>query len=129
MPNEMPQSQGTPAPSTGQSPPGSSPATTPVPNRGQEAQALAGLSVIVNGLLKLAPQFGAGTDVGQAVLKAVTALSKHVPPGSTSPGVEDNAMMRMQREQQQQKPMAAMMAARGGQQQQPQPQPGQAAAA
>lgn len=116
MPDAQPQGQGTPAPSTGQSPPGSSPATTPVPNRGQEAAALATLNVIVNALLKLAPQFGASSDVGQAVLKSVQTLSKHVPPGSTSAGVENNAMMKMQREQAQQQPMAAMMRAQGGQQ-------------
>lgn len=86
----------------------------PVPNRGQEAAGLATLNVIVNALLKLAPQFGASSDIGRSVLKAVNDLSKHVPPGSTSPGVENKAMMNMQREQQQQQPMAAMMAARGG---------------
>lgn len=123
MPPEMPQDQeAQPTPPQGQSPPGSSPATTPVPNRGQEAQALAGLSVVVNALLKLAPQFGASTDVGQAVLKAVTTLAKHVPPGSTSPGVENNAMMKMQREHVQNQPMAAMAAARSGQPAPVQPQ-------
>lgn len=115
---------GTPAPQPGQSPPGSSPATTPVPNRGQEAAGLATLNVIVNALLKLAPQFGASSDVGRSVLKAVNDLSKHVPPGSTSSGVENNAMAKMMREHQQEQPMAQLMAAHGAQQpQQPQPAP------
>lgn len=87
----------------------------PVPNRGQEVAGLATLNVIVNALLKLAPQFGANSDIGRSVLKAVQDLSKHVPPGSTSSGTDNNAMMNMMRQQQQQQPMAAMMAARGGQ--------------
>lgn len=125
MSEVTPQGQGNQAPPPGQSPPGSSPATTPVPNRGQEAAALATLSVVVNALLKLAPQLGASSDVGQAVLDSIKKLGKYVPPGSTSPGVQNNAMMQMQREHQQSQPMAAMAAARGqqpGAQQAPPPQ-------
>ncbi len=71
------------------------------------------LSVVLQALLKLASQFGPGSDVGKAVIKASNDLAKHVPAGSTSPGVQNNAMMEMQRSQQAQQPMAAMMAARG----------------
>ncbi len=126
MPEAPTPAAGTPPPQ-GQSPPGSSPATTPVPNRGQEAAALATLNVVVNALLKLAPEFGASSDVGQAVLDAVKKLSKYVPPGSTSPGVQNNAMQAMMRQHQQQQPMAAMQAARG--QGGGQPPPAQPAAA
>lgn len=109
----------------GQSPPGSSPATTPIPNRGQEAAGLATLSVIVNALLKVAPEFGATSEVGRDILDVVKKLAKHVPSGSQASGVQNNAMMKMMRDQQQQQPMAAMMAARGGGQ--PGAQPGQQA--
>jgi hypothetical protein len=85
----------------------------PVPNRGKEAAALAKLSVIVNALLTLAPDVGASSDIGRDILDAVKKLSKYVPPGSTSQGVENNAMMSMMRNQQQQQPVQAMMAARG----------------
>ncbi len=122
MPDVAPPTPGAPAQPSGQSPPGSSPATTPVPNRGQEASALATLSVITSALLKLVGQFPPGSDAGQAVLKAASSLSKYVPPGSTSPGVKNNAMENMMREHQQQSPMAAMQAARGG----AQPAPAQA---
>lgn len=78
-------------------------------------------------MLKLAADLGAGSEIGRDVMKCVNSLSKHVPPGSQSPGVENNAMMQMQREHMQQSPAAAILAARGGgaaaqQQQQPQPQ-------
>lgn len=112
MPEVMPQAPGAPAGSVGQSPPGSSPATTPVPNRGTEAAAMASLSIIVNALLKLAPELGVGTDIGRDALTAAQKLAKYVPPGSTSQGLENNAMMRMQREHMQQAPNAAIAAAR-----------------
>ena len=102
------------APTPGQSPPGSSPATQPVPNRGQEAGGLAALSVIANALLKVAQDLGASSDAGRDCLKSASTLLKHVPPGSQSSGVQNNAMQKMMREQQAQQPMAAMMQARGG---------------
>lgn len=98
----------------GQSPPGSSPATQPIPNRGQEAAALSTLAVIVNALLKLAPEFGAGSDVGRSIIDATKKLASHVPPGSASSGTQNNAMMKMMREQQQGQAMQAM-AGQGGQ--------------
>lgn len=85
----------------------------PVPNRGAEAVALAKLSVIANALIKLVPEIGASSDMGKDVLKAAQSLLKHVPPGTVSPGIENSAMMNMQRAQAQQQPMAAMMANRG----------------
>lgn len=120
-----------PAPSQGQSPPGSSPATMPVPNRGAEASAIAGLSAISDLLLRLVTQVGAGSDIGKDVLKSISLITKHIPPGSTAQGVQQSAMMKMMRDQQGQQPMAAMMQARGAQQAAPQAaqQPGTAAAA
>jgi hypothetical protein len=101
-----------PAASTGQSPPGSSPATMPVPNRGKEAAALARLNIIVNALYGLIPDVGVGSDIGRAVGKAANDLAKHVPPGSTSQGVENAEMTKMMQQRQAQQSQTALAAAR-----------------
>lgn len=71
------------------------------------------LSVIVNGLLRLASLFGPTTEVGKDVLKAVQSLAKHVPPGSSSQGTQNSAMTNLMRQRQQQQPLAAVMQAKG----------------
>lgn len=86
---------------------------------------MATLSVIVASLTKLVGQLPVGSDIQQAALKAASSLSKHVPAGSTSPGVENNAMMKLQREHMQQRPMAQQAA--GAAQQTPQAAPAAAA--
>jgi hypothetical protein len=85
----------------------------PVPNRGTEAAALAQLNIIVNALLQLAPKIGVGTDIGRAVMKSANDLAKHVPPGSTSQGVENAEMTKMVQQRQQAQSQAALAAARG----------------
>ena len=100
----------------GQPPVGSSPATGPVPNKGQEAAGLAKLGLVVRMLESLVPSLGAGTEAGKDVLKALTSLSKHVPPGAVSPGIEQTSLMKMMQDQRQQQPqIAAMRAAMSGQ--------------
>ena len=110
MPVGMPPSPASP-PQPGQPPVGSSPATGPVPNKGLEAAALAKLGQVVRILESLVPQLGAGTEAGKDVLKALTSLSKHVPPGAVSPGIEQTALKKMMMEQQQQGPQIAAMRA------------------
>ncbi len=72
------------------------------------------MNVLANALLKLATEMGASSDPGKDALKAAQLLLKHVPPGSTSPGVGNNAMMKLMRDQSAQKPMAQMAAGQGG---------------
>ena len=89
---------------TGQPPTGSSPATSPVPNKGLEAAGMAKLGLVIRQLETIVPLLGAGTEAGRDVLKALTSLSKHVPPGAVSPGVEKSAMDQMQLKMKQQTP-------------------------
>jgi hypothetical protein len=97
------------APPTGQPPVGSSPATAPVPNKGLEAAGMAKLGLVVKQLETIVPLLGAGTEAGKDVLKALTSLSKHVPPGAVSPGVEQSALQNMMMKQRQQMPQIAAM--------------------
>ena len=100
----------------GQPPAGSSPATGPVPNKGLEAAGMAKLGLIVRLLESVVPQLGVASEDGKDVLKALTSLSKHVPPGAVSPGVEQTALQKMMINQKQQTPqIAAMRAAMAGQ--------------
>jgi len=100
-----------PAPQPGQPPVGSSPATAPVPNKGLEAAGMAKLGLIVRQLEQIVPLLGAGTEAGKDVLKALTSLSKHVPPGAVSPGVENSALQGLMLKQRQQTPQIAQMRA------------------
>ena len=79
----------------GQPPFGSSPAQMPTPDRGGQAAALALVSTAVRILERALPQLGAGSDPGKDVMKALQNLTKHVPQGATSPGVENSAMQQM----------------------------------
>ena len=77
---------------------------------------MAKLGLIVRLLESLVPSLGAGTEAGKDVLKALTSLSKHVPPGAVSPGVEQTSLMKLMVDQKQQQPqIAAMRAAMAGQ--------------
>jgi hypothetical protein len=89
----------------------------PTPNRGAQAAALATVRNVVDqlghALTQLGPG-GAGSDVGQAVLKAMQALSKHVPPGATTPGAQKTSQEQFMMQQRQQNPLSAVLAAMGG---------------
>lgn len=100
-----------PAGIPGQPQSGSSPVTGPVPNRGAEAGGLAKLGQVVRLLENLAPSLGAASEAGRDVYKAIQTLAKHVPPGSMSQGIENNALEEMKRKQQQMAPMIAAMRA------------------
>ncbi len=69
---------------------GASSATGPTPNRGLEAAGMQKLAMIVKQMTELLPLLGAGSEPGQAVLKCLSSLSKHVQPGSVSPVAEQN---------------------------------------
>ena len=78
-----------------QAPIGSSPATTPSPNRGFEAAGKQKLGLIVQGLEQLVPMLGVGSPEGEAVMKALNILSKHAPPGTNTPASEANQIQKM----------------------------------
>jgi len=95
MPDMMPPGSGAPPgapPSAPGAPPpqatGIQPATSPVPERGLEAQAQAKLALLVMGLTHLLPGMPVGSDMAKDVREALNKLAKHVPPGAVSPGIQ-----------------------------------------
>jgi hypothetical protein len=53
------------------------------------------VGVLVKQMTEILPQVGATSDLGQALMKSITALAKHVPPGSTSNAAEKNSIEKM----------------------------------
>jgi hypothetical protein len=121
MPEPAPAANPNPA----QQPPpfGQSATAQPTPNRGYEAAGLQRLGLVMKQLQEILPQVGASSDAGQAVLKALTSLSKFVPPGSVTPAAEKQQLERMAQSQQQGNQQMQMLAQQRAQQQQPQQQP------
>ena len=72
---------------------------------------MAKLGLIVRLLEQIVPLLGAGTEAGKDVLKSLTTLSKHVPPGAVSPGVENSAMQQTALQMKQQTPQIAALRA------------------
>jgi hypothetical protein len=106
-----------------QPPFGATPATGSTPNKGYEAAGLQKLGVVVKQLESMLPELGASSEAGQAVLKALTSLTKFVPAGSVTPAAQKNSIEAQQRTMaQNNQQMAALKqhAAQGGGQPQPQ---------
>jgi len=80
-----------------------------MPNKGLEAAGMAQLGLIVRQLEKIVPLLGAGTEAGRDVLKALTSLAKHVPPGAVSPGAEQTSLQNLMMKMKQQAPQLAAM--------------------
>ena len=55
------------------------------------------LGVAVKQLETLLPQLGASSEAGQAVLKALSSLTKFVPNGSVTPAAQKNSVEAQQR--------------------------------
>ena len=77
------------------------------------------LGVVVKQLEKILPQLGAGSEAGQAVLKALNSLVKFVPAGSVTPAAQKNSIEAQQRNlaqnnQQMQALKQRMMQGQGG---------------
>jgi hypothetical protein len=101
---------------------GVSPMTGPTPNQGYKAAGLQQLGSVLKQLEKLVPLFGATSEEGAAVLKALSALGKFVPPGSVSPASDaNNAQQAMMRATQNNAQMQALKQQQGGGQAAPQP--------
>ena len=80
---------------------GSTSATGPTANKGYEAAAMQRVGVLVKQMTEILPMIGATSDLGQALMKSITALAKHVPPGSNSNAAEKNAIEKMALQNQQ----------------------------
>ena len=98
----------------GQPPFGSSPVSAPTPNRGLQAAGLAQIVWAVRLLEKALPQIGAGTPPGKDILKAISSLTKHVPAGAASPGMEQTALQGLMQQSKQEAPQLQAMRAAGG---------------
>ena len=94
-----------------------SPASQPSPNRGFAAAGLARIGLALNILEQSLPMVGSGTDAGRDMLKAMGLLSKHIPPGSVSPGVQQTAMQGALLKQRQMQPAIAALRAQQAPQQ------------
>ena len=68
-------------------------------NKGLQSAALAKVQVAVRILEKALGDLGSSTDQGKELMKALTALGKMVPSGSTSPGVEQTALQQLMMQQ------------------------------
>lgn len=93
---------------------GTSPATQPTQNRGQEMKGMQKLALLVGELPSLLAMLGATSEAGQAVTKAITLLAKHVPPGSASPAGKRNEIQDMAMQQTQNSALMQSMQQRGG---------------
>lgn len=89
----------------------SSPASQPSPNSGFAAAGLARIGLMLKIAEETLPMLGSGTDAGRDLLKAISLLAKHIPPGSVSPGVQQTAMQNAMLRQRQMQPQIAALRA------------------
>lgn len=97
---------------------GDSAATGATGNPGYDAAARQQIGIVVMALERILPLAGSGSDVGKEVLKAISALSKFVPPGSVTPAAQMNQIQNTAIQAQQNGATAAQL--RQGQQPQQQ---------
>ena len=109
MPNADPAAQSVGGPQQAQPPMGSSPATVPTQNKGYEAAGLQQLGVIVSLMEKTIPLLGSASEPGKDLLKALSTLSKHIPPGAVSPAAQQNTMQSLMMKQAQMGPQIQAM--------------------
>lgn len=88
--------------------------TAPSMNKGLQSAALAKVQVAVRILEKALTELGSMSEQGKELMKALTALGKMVPPGSSSPGVEQTALHQLMMQQKQEQPEIARLRAMGG---------------
>jgi len=70
------------------------------------------VGLIVKTMTDMLPLVGATSELGQALMKSISSLAKHVPTGSTSSAQDRNSIDEMQRKNAQQ--TATMQQMRGG---------------
>jgi len=98
--------------SSGQPPFGASPATNPQASRGNEAQAATMVNAAVMLLSRALTPAGPTSEMGKAIMTCINQLSKFVPPGQVSPGLQQSQIQSLLARQQQMGPQIAQM--RGG---------------
>jgi hypothetical protein len=103
---------------------GTSPATQPTQNRGQEMKGMQKLALLVSEMPSILGMVGATSEVGQAVNKAIGLLAKHVPPGSASPAGKRNEIQDMALQNTQNAGLMQQLQQRGAPGGAPPPQPG-----
>ena len=86
----------------------------PVPNRGIQAAAMAKLGNVVQMLHMIAAAVGPGSEGSNEITKAITILSKIVPPGSMSQGLMSADLQKMQAQQRQNQMNMLAMKNQGG---------------
>jgi hypothetical protein len=74
------------------------------------------VGVLVKAMAEILPQIGATSEMGQTLMKCMTMLAKHVPPGSTTNAAEKNSIEKMAIQNQQNGAMQQQMKQPGGQQ-------------
>ncbi len=108
--------QGLPQPRPTQQPPmGVSSATQPTPNKGFDAAAAQRVSLALNILTEVMSMAGATSDIGMAANKAIGILAKAVPPGTSSPASQRNAIDQLQQKNMQNQATMQQMQKGGGQ--------------
>ena len=96
---------------TGQPSPGFNPASRSTGNPGEAASALAQVREAVNLLQVCLPKLPIGSQPHEAVMKAISSLSKVVPSGDMQPGVQNTALQSLQTQRQQGAPLQQVLAA------------------
>lgn len=89
-------------------------ATMQTPNRGLQSAGLAQVQWAIRLLETALGSLGATSEPGQAVMKAIQNLAKHVPAGSTSPGVEQSALQKTMSDARAEQPKLQMLRTMGG---------------
>lgn len=85
----------------------------PTPDRGLQAAALAQVNVAVQILTKALPLIGASSQAGKEIMRSIQSLAKIVPPGTSSPGIESNALAGLMQAQKADAPQLAALRAMG----------------
>ena len=78
-----------------QAPFGTSPVTGPTPNAGFEAAGVQRLGIVIKMMTDILPLVGATSELGQALMKNISALAKFVPPGAVTPAAEKQNIEQM----------------------------------
>lgn len=92
---------------------GSSPATGPTQNVGQEAKGIQAAAALVDGLAMILPLVGASSPLGKSLAKAMIDIGKHVPEGAGTEAGKKNQLQSQMLKQQQMAPQMAAMKAQG----------------
>lgn len=72
------------------------------------------VGVLVKQMTEILPMVGATSELGQVLMKSMTSLAKHVPPGSTSNAAEKNSIEKMAIQNQQNGQIQQQMKQAGG---------------